>query len=441
MSGLTAPPAVLWIVRTLEEHGFETWTVGGAVRDALLARPSGDWDLATRARPADVRRVFKRTVPVGIEHGTVGVLARDGTMYEVTTFRRDVETDGRHAVVSFADRIEDDLARRDFTINAVAWHPLTERIFDPFGGRADLEARLLRTVGDPAERFREDHLRVLRAFRFAGRFGLSIEPATWAAIRSVSDRLGELSAERVRDELLKVLDGDSTPSAALRLYASSGALEELYPELEEERSVTVPGTSSSSWDLTCATADALPVGNAPLRLAALLRRLGTERAAPLLFRLRLSNAQVDGALRLIGAPDLPAPDADDATFRRWLARVGRDAWASAARLRLTEVTALEDAHRAAAPETDSPPTGRGATSREVIASWTKARRIRDLAPPLAVGDLAIDGRALIALGLRPGPRFGDILEELLEWVLDDPSRNTEEALVKRVLALEGLDHA
>ena len=167
-----APPAATWIVRTLEEAGHETWAVGGAVRDVLLGRPAGDWDLTTHARPTDVRRIFRRTIPIGVEHGTVGVLARDGTMYEVTTFRKDVQTDGRHAVVEFASTLDEDLARRDFTINAIAWHPLREELRDPFGGAVDLGHGVLRTVGAPEERFREDYLRVLRALRFAGRFGL-----------------------------------------------------------------------------------------------------------------------------------------------------------------------------------------------------------------------------------------------------------------------------
>ncbi len=211
-----APPAVCWIVRTLENAGYETWAVGGAVRDVLRGRPSGDWDLATRAHPTQVRRLFKRTVPIGVDHGTVGVLARDGVMYEVTTFRRDVETDGRHAVVVFADDIREDLARRDFTVNAIAWHPLRAELLDPFGGVADLDAHVLRTVGAPEERFREDYLRILRALRFAGLFSLEIEAETWKALRGLVDHVTSLSAERIRDELLKVLDADPSPGHALR---------------------------------------------------------------------------------------------------------------------------------------------------------------------------------------------------------------------------------
>src|SRR5690554_2631650 len=154
---LSPPRGVVRITRRLEGAGFPTWAVGGAVRDRVAGRPAGDWDLATRARPDQVRSLFRRTVPIGIEHGTVGVLD-GGHMYEVTTFRRDVETFGRHAVVEFADDVEEDLARRDFTINALAWHPLTGELLDPFHGRRDLHERRLRTVGAPGDRFAEDYL-------------------------------------------------------------------------------------------------------------------------------------------------------------------------------------------------------------------------------------------------------------------------------------------
>lgn len=422
---IEAPPAVTWIVRTLEDRGFETWTVGGAVRDALLGHPSGDWDLATRARPGEIRRAFKRTVPVGIEHGTVGVLARDGIMYEVTTFRRDVETDGRHAVVSFADRIEEDLARRDFTINAIAWHPLTERLLDPFHGREDLGAGLLRTVGEPAERFEEDYLRVLRAIRFAGRFGLRVADETWDAMRAVVDRLPDLSAERIRDELVKVLDTDPRPSIALRLYADSGALAVLYPELEARR--TVPATTQeggdppSEWDVCCATVDTLPVANATLRLAALMWGLAHDEAAALLMRLRLSNAQMDRTLLLATTPKLPPPHATDTDFRRWLSRTGLEVWPAAVRLQFAFATTRARLGLATDDDAES-----------LEASWKRARAICDQKPPLSVGDLELNGRDLIALGLKPGPRFGTILEGLLSWVLEDPARNRHELLAERV---------
>ena len=175
---LRPPQPVLEIASRLERAGFETWCVGGAVRDALLGHPHLDWDLATAATPREVQRTFRRTVPVGVQFGTVGVLDAEGTMHEVTTFRRDVRTDGRHAVVEFGASLDDDLARRDFTINAIAWSPKREELRDPYGGLADLEAGVVRAVGDARERMREDRLRALRAIRFAARLGFTIEDAT-----------------------------------------------------------------------------------------------------------------------------------------------------------------------------------------------------------------------------------------------------------------------
>ena len=235
MTGTREPPAatdsVRWVIRKLERAGFETWAVGGIVRDALAGRPAriDDWDLATRARPEQMRAVFGRVVPIGVEHGTMGVLTRE-RMYEVTTFRRDVETFGRRATVEFADDIEEDLARRDFTINAIAWHPLRREMRDPFGGVNDLAAGTLRTVGDARTRFAEDFLRILRALRFAGCFALAIEPNTWAALCEHRRHLADLSPERVREELTKIL-GSARPSRALSLYAAAGVLPILYPEL------------------------------------------------------------------------------------------------------------------------------------------------------------------------------------------------------------------
>lgn len=398
----------------LEKAGFETWAVGGAIRDVLLGLPSGDWDLTTRARPKQIRRVFRRTVPIGIEHGTVGVLSEDGTMFEVTTFRRDVETDGRHAVVAFADHIEEDLARRDFTINAIAWHPLREELLDPYGGLADLQAGVLRAVGDPSRRFAEDHLRVLRAIRFASRFGLEVEPGTWDALCGAVSRLGDLSAERIRDELLKVLDSDPRPSVAMGLYRSSGALGLLYPELE-----TLAVADGPRWSRTIGTLDRLPTGRPLLRLAVLLRPLSRPGIAQVLVRLRLSNAQVDRTARDAAAPPLPAPDRPPSEFRRWLSRVGPERLSALGRMELA-------AARAAVEE-------EGVDPWCVVASWRTARAVRAEGAPLSVSDLALDGRDLIRLGFRPGPEFGGILQDLLDWVLEDPARNVAEILEERVL--------
>jgi tRNA nucleotidyltransferase (CCA-adding enzyme) len=420
----SAPPDVGWIASTLEEAGFDTWAVGGAVRDVLLDRPSGDWDLTTRATPQEVRKLFRRTVPIGIDHGTVGVLARDGTLYEVTTFRKDVETDGRHAVVSFADTIEEDLGRRDFTINAVAWHPLREELLDPFGGVDDLERRVLRTVGRAEERFREDYLRILRALRFAGLFDLEIETETWSGLCALVEHLTALSAERVREELLKVLNADADPARALDLYTSSGALRVLYPELEALQGVETGLQGVDRWAISVATTMELPVGRPFLRLAALLRELDGEAVTGLLVRLRLSNAQTDECALRVGAAAIPAPEAEDRVFRRWLSETGPNRAVSLGRLTLARARAecrLVGVDRTA----------------EVVSSWRRAKQVRADSPPLAVGDLVLDGRGLISLGMRPGPGFGRILDELLDWVLDDPDRNRREILEARALEIAG----
>ena len=191
---LHIPQEVLRIARRLEEEGYETWCVGGAVRDTLLGLENHDFDLTTAAVPEVVQRLFRRTVPVGVEHGTVAVLDTHNRPHEVTTFRRDVQTDGRHARVEFGVSLTDDLARRDFTINAIAYHPLRHEWRDPFNGAADLERKVIRAVGDPNWRFQEDYLRILRALRFSARFEFRIHAATLEAARANAQGLAQLSA-------------------------------------------------------------------------------------------------------------------------------------------------------------------------------------------------------------------------------------------------------
>lgn len=423
----SAPPAVLWISRKLEEAGYETWAVGGAVRDALLRRPSGDWDMATRARPEQVQNLFRRTVPIGVEYGTVGVLARDGTMYELTTFRKDVETDGRHASVAFADRVEDDLARRDFTINAIAWHPLREQLLDPFGGAADLEAGVLRTVGSAGDRIAEDYLRVLRAFRFAGRFGLQIADETWSALCGSVAHLASLSPERVREELIKVLEVDAKPSVALGLYSSSGALAVLYPEFS---TLQAAAGGRDAWAETLAAVDHLRRGRPHMRLAQLLWGLEPAAVVPILTRLRFSNAQVDEVARRAGATEMPPADGTDESFRRWLSTTGPERLAAVARLSLARARA-----NAGAATADPLGAGNEDGCAEVVASWRRARAVLVSGAALSVGALALNGRDLIRLGLRPGPNFGHILDDLLDYVLADPTRNRPELLESRVQEL------
>jgi tRNA nucleotidyltransferase/poly(A) polymerase len=439
---LNAPEAVRHIVRTLEAAGFPTWAVGGAVRDQVAGRHSGDWDLATRATPVEVMKLFRRTVPVGVDHGTVGVLLRD-TMYEVTTFRRDVETFGRHAVVAFADTVEEDLARRDFTINALAWHPLTGELLDPFDGADDLREGLLRTVGDPAARFAEDYLRVLRALRFAGRFQLRIEDGTWDALRRAVRHLGGLSAERVREELVKVLGEQRAPSRSLELYRSAGVLDVLFPELAALVGEP-PEADPDSWSQTLAAVDALPPHRPTLRLATLLHAigmppartrdlrggwrhtghevLGARKAEDVMSRLKSSNADTERVVRLVRhQPDLFPPDAPDAGVRQWLRDIGVDLVRDLFRLRFARWRA--EARLG---------TATGRRPEDLLERWRLAHRVLLEHPVLDAHDLAIGGRELRELGLEPGPLFGEILETLVAEVIQDPELNRRDTLLDRV---------
>ncbi|HEX4936720.1 MAG TPA: CCA tRNA nucleotidyltransferase, partial [Gemmatimonadaceae bacterium] len=289
---LTPPSEVQEIAGTLEQAGHETWCVGGAVRDALLGLAHLDWDLATAATPAQVKRAFKRTVPVGEAFGTIGVLDRRGRMHEVTTFRRDVQTDGRHAVVEFGASLDDDLARRDFTINAIAYSPLRRVLHDPYGGREDLAHGVVRAVGDPRARMVEDRLRALRALRFAGRLGFRIEPATWAAIVESAPYLPRLSRERVKQELEKTMEQVAVPSRSLRLWGSAGAMRSLIPALDAQPAwlwyaadhVAHPDATRSAGRKRRRTL---------LRLATMFLGLSRDVVARTLRDLRFSNRDVD----------------------------------------------------------------------------------------------------------------------------------------------------
>lgn len=411
---LAPPEAFTEIAETLESRGFQAWAVGGAVRDALQGGSRADWDLATDARPGDVQRVFRRTVPVGIEHGTVGVLGSDDVLYEVTTFRRDVETDGRHAVVEFSDSLEEDLARRDFTINALAWRPSTGELRDPYDGRRDLAEGRLRAVGDPATRFAEDYLRVLRGLRFAGRYRMEIEEPTRRALAAAAPRTDELSAERIREELMKVM-ADREPSDALRLYREFGVLEVWYPELAE----AAAGDPRS--ELHLGAVDAIIPERPLLRVTRWLVPVAEageergERSEGLLERLKFSNRARDRVVALLRHYGrLPAPTDSDAQIRTWLAEVGRERVRDLFRLHLATVRAHGAEERA----------------RMVVHLWRRVHGELLAGAPLDVTDLAVSGRDLLDLGVQEGPFVGILLDELHAQVLENPGLNDRESLVE-----------
>ena len=421
---LDTPQPVVEIAERLEKAGHQAWCVGGAVRDALLGHPHLDWDLATSATPPQVQRLFRRTVPVGIEFGTVGVFDRTGIMHEVTTFRRDVQTDGRHAVVEFGASLEDDLARRDFTINAIAWSPTRSELRDPFAGRRDLSNRIVRAVGEADARMREDRLRALRAIRFGARLGFTIEPATWRAILDSAPHLGRLSAERVKQEIDKTLEQVPMPSRAFSLWRDAGIFATLIPAL----------ASVADVDLVAIDCAARP-GRGPraadrrlLRLALLFAPLGAQQSAQALKALRFSNQDVAWvsaiverrtiAEELLGASAGAKVAIRQRDIRRLVSRSGR--------LRVRSVIRLAAARWAAKRE-----AGLDAPSRVTVHSLYREALRTAFRDPVELSDLAVDGDDLRHTGFAPGPTLGKILQALLDWVLEEPARNTRDQLLAR----------
>jgi tRNA nucleotidyltransferase (CCA-adding enzyme) len=433
----------------LRAAGHQGWLVGGCVRDSLRAQLSGsgvagswrakDWDLATDATPEQVMRAFRKVIPTGIEHGTVTVLLRD-TQVEVTTLRSEHGYgDGRRPdQVEFVSSIDADLARRDFTVNAIAFEPQSESLIDPFGGLHDLEARLLRAVGDPARRFAEDGLRVLRAARFVAALEFELEPATALAIRPSLATYRQVSAERIHDEWNKTLRA-RTPSRGFRIMAEHGLLEITAPELSAlalRRSE--PGDALS---VALERTDRCPA-QLELRLGALTRELdpvparAAELADALLARLRYSNAERKTVGRLNRAESLPLDrEPTGPALRRWLRAVGPDLYPELCTLLRADLTARAALAEAAARSSDPSAEDTLASTGVALAGLGRleasAAAELEKEPALALSDLALDGKRLMSeLGLRPGPELGKLLAALLELVLDQPERNTPERLLE-----------
>ena len=469
VSRLQPPPEVLEIAARLRRAGFEAWCVGGAVRDALLGHAHLDWDLATSATPPEVMRAFKRTVPVGIAFGTVGVLDANGRLHEVTTFRHDVKTDGRHAEVQFGASLEEDLARRDFTINAIAYNPQTGELLDPFGGRKDLRAKLVRCVGDAEQRMKEDRLRALRALRFAARFDFTIDPSTWKAICNSAPHLTRLSAERVKQEIEKTMEQVARPSAAFANWRDAGALRVLVGPLHD-----APAERFAALDHL-----SLPKGKRAgerklLRLAMLFFGDDKRAAESTLKELRFSNHDIAWVSRLaesrarlgesVDAAMLRDGGPTDAELRRWAAEVGRTAAGSWWRLNAAlwcarraegapqedregggavagaphangegadgESSSLEEGSRKSAPSAPNAPSARNAPSAPRAASVYKKLLRVAYKDAIEIGDLHVDGEDLAAAGIPKGPQLGTTLRRLLEAVLEDPSLNTRDQLLR-----------
>lgn len=393
------PAPVEGILRELRHHGYEAFAVGGCVRDALLGRLPGDWDITTSARPEQVKAVFGKTVDTGLKHGTVTVI-RNRVGYEITTYRIDGEyEDGRHPKeVIFTADLREDLRRRDFTINAMAYSHETGLV-DAFGGLEDLKAGRIRCVGNAVERFTEDALRMLRAIRFSAQLGFSIEEKTWEALRELAPNLALVSRERVLTELTKTLLSDRPENVCLIEAAG------LVPYMSE----TFGAAFGEKMKERLKKSAVLPARRG-VRFAALLLDAGEEKAGRILRELKSDRDTMDKTRLLV----------------RWFSRGITETPAGIRRV----MSAMEDElfdDLLALRETLRPEE-----TQKIRKIRETAAGIRERGECIRLRQLAVTGADLIACGLQPGPELGKTLNRLFEGVLEHPEWNQKEVLLKQV---------
>jgi len=432
------PGTIKRLAERYRAAGHELYIVGGAVRDRLLGKEIADYDFASSATPEETRNLFRRTIPTGEQHGTMTVIF-EGHPYEITTFRVDgtYHDHRRPESVRFSRSLKEDLQRRDFTINAIALDPETEEIFDPFGGQEDLRLGTIRTVGEPADRFSEDALRMLRAVRFSTTLGFRIDERTASAIPTLAGTLEYVANERIRQELDRMMTVAPRPSVGWRLLDTLGLLPGIIPELTEDRTLHLEERGGPAvFPHLLQSCDCAPRDAQVLRWAALLHDIGkprcfsleegsihfhdhdrvsAEMAREILERLRFSRAFIDEVSHLVRHHMFGYESGwSDAALRRFVSRVGKE--------HVFSLTALR--------QIDS--CGKTGSVRGSDGVGEMERRIRRLlaeSPPLTVRDLAIDGRRIMKLlGIPPGPIVGILLSELLQTVIDDPRTNTPETL-------------
>ena len=453
MTTIKLDPGAALLLDALHGAGHAAYAVGGCVRDSLLGLDPHDWDLCTSARPEQVMALFgeEKCIPTGLQHGTVTV-KQGGRLYETTTFRTEgAYSDGRHPdAVCFVPDVREDLARRDFTINAMAYSA-EEGLIDPFGGRDDLAAHLVRAVGEPERRFEEDALRILRLYRFAARFGFAIDPATGAAARALGPHLDCVSAERIQEELLKLLAAPR-PGSYLEPAVLAVILPELEPEKQPERFAEL-----------CRTIDRIEptAENVPARLAALLRPLGEAGARKALRKLKCSNALTDEVTALEreaggGAGSFLLPRSRD----RWAGSSSEDrplGWDPAAvgsragdgmartvseeeapgtpgsEMQLTAKRLLGRYELPTIQRLTALCSARHPEQTEAFAALrAEAERLTAENACCRVSQLAVNGRDLMAAGVRPGPGLRQVLNALLEAVITGQTPNEKDALLAAV---------
>lgn len=434
---LRIPEKAEIILHTLEEAGYEAYVVGGCVRDSILGRSPDDWDITTSAKPEEVKALFRRTVDTGLIHGTVTVML-DKEGFEVTTYRVDGEyEDGRHPKeVSFTASLEEDLKRRDFTINAMAYNP-KRGLVDLFGGVQDMENRIIRCVGNPLERFTEDALRILRAVRFSAQLGFSIEGETLKAISVLAPNLKYVSAERIQVELLKLLV--SPHPDYLRTAYEAGITKEILPEFDRCME-TEQNTPHHCYNVGEHTLQSLLNIRADkvLRLTMLLHDFGKpvvkrtdedgrdhfkthgpegeKMAVSILRRLKMDNDTIRKVRSLIKWHDY-RPKGEAVSVRKAISLIGEELFPLYLEVQKADILA-QSAYR------------REEKLARLTAVSALYEEILDRGQCISLKTMALTGRDLIDTGYTPGKELGEILEKLLVHVLENPEDNKKEILLK-----------
>lgn len=431
------PSAVFSFVAEFEKNGFACYPVGGAVRDLLLGKRPTDFDFTTDARPEAVMKLFRSVIPTGIRHGTVTVLYRHHS-FEVTSYRSEESySDGRHPDrVSFDCTLEEDLKRRDFTINALALDIAGKRIIDLFDGRSDLKNKRIRCIGNPEERFREDALRLMRAARFASRLSFTIEEKTFEAMKRLAPSVSRISVERIREEIMKIITSPR-PSVGFEMMRETGLTKTVLPELEN--CVGFEQNEFHRFDVyrhLLAACDYLPAEKPQIRLAALLHDIGkpasfalrdgrrtfygheiksADMADRIMHRLKFSNSEIETVLFLIRNHMIHyTPEWSDSAVRRFMAAVPPE--------KRPDFFALKEADAFAHEGTRPNPLFQKEFLDRIAACEAQNAA-------LSLKDLAVNGNDLASIGFPKTPQMGRMLKILLEAVLDDPQMNTKEKLL------------
>jgi putative nucleotidyltransferase with HDIG domain len=437
MKELVIPERIKKIIAKFHENKAEIYIVGGAVRDLILGREVNDWDFTTNLTPEEMKKLFPKNSFYNNAFGTLSIVEKDGEIFEVTTFRTERGySDGRHPdEVKWGKTLEEDLERRDFTINAMALNP--PEIIDLFEGQKDLENKLIRTVRNPDERFGEDALRLIRAVRIAGQIGFCIEEKTLESIKKNAHLIKNIAGERIRDELFKILLS-STPSEGIELLRESGLMAEIMPELIDGVGMTQKGHHIDDvWTHNLKTLDNCQSNNPVTRLAALLHDVGKPKsmrddgkektfhnheiygsriAVEIGKRLKLSNKELDQLFRLVRWHMFTVQETQtDKAVRRFIRNVTPDY--------IDEMIAMRRADRL------------GSGAKETSWRWElfKERIVEVQKQPFAVKDLKVNGLDVMEiLGIKPGPKIGEVLNSIFKEVEEKPELNDREILLEKI---------